>query len=96
LLQGLALEEFHDQIRVAVACCSNVVQRADVWMRESGDGLGFSLEPVSELLVVGDPGREDFDRDRPIEAGVARSVHLAHSAFAQLCEDLVGTESLTD
>ena len=84
LLHRLALQEFHDQKRVAVACCSNVVQRADVRMRERGDGLGLSLEAVSELRVVGDPGGEDFDRDRPIETGVARPVDLAHPASPDL------------
>ena len=93
LLHGLALQEFHDQEGVTVAGFSNVVQRADVRMRERGDGLGFSLEPVAELRVIGDLGGEDLDRDRAIEAGVARLVDLAHPAGTERSQDFVRTEA---
>ena len=78
---------------MTVACFSHVVQRADVRMRERGDGLGFSLEPVAELRVVGDPGGEDLDRDRAIEAGVARPVDLAHPARTERGHDFVRTKA---
>jgi hypothetical protein len=48
LLQRLALQEFHDQEGVTIDF-SNVVQRADVRMRERCDCPGFSLEPVTKM-----------------------------------------------
>ena len=76
-----------------VAGLSNVVQRANVWMRERSDSLGFSLEPVTELRVIGDQRRENLDRDGAIEADVARLVHLAHAAGTERSEDFVRTEA---
>ena len=93
LLQGLPLQKLHDQEGVPVAGLSNVVQRANVWMRERSDSLGFSLEPVTELRVIGDQRRENLDRDGAIEADVARLVDLAHAAGTERSEDFVRTEA---
>jgi hypothetical protein len=41
-------------------------------------------------LRVGDPIRgQDFDRHLAVEPGIARAIHLAHTARAQWGEDLV-------
>jgi len=60
---------------------------------EAGHRFRLALEP-GPPLVVGGGGREDRDGDGAIEAGVARLADLAHSAFAQLREDLIRAEAI--
>src|ERR1019366_1673591 len=69
-----------------------VVDGQDVGMVEHPGRSRFLLEPPQRLDIPGEIAREDFDRDVAAEAGILRSVHLAHSARADGREDLVRTE----
>ena len=80
--------------RNAVPSCSpDVVQRADVRMSELRDGARFAVEPFAELRIGGERVGQDLDRDRAVEARVARFVHLAHATGAKQRQDFVGAES---
>ena len=46
---------------VHVPFAANVVQRADMGMREGRDHAGFAVEPVAKLLVALERRREPFD-----------------------------------
>ncbi len=52
VLQGLTVQEFHDD-ESAAALFADVVNRADIGMIECGAGLGFALETLEGLRVVG-------------------------------------------
>jgi hypothetical protein len=93
--EGFALEVLHHQV-VEVVLAPNVVERADVRVRELGDGAGFALEAGADLGIRGEVGGEDLDGDRAAEAGIARLVDLAHSAFAQLLHDSIRPKRLAD
>jgi len=67
-----------------------VVHGKDVGMAECGDGLGLLLKTAKALGVAGERGREDFDGDVAIEAGVAGSVDLTHASCSKRCEDFIG------
>jgi hypothetical protein len=54
-------------------------------MAESG-GSGFPFEAFGEAL------RGDFDSHVAMEAGIARAEDLAHAAFADGCQDFVGSQ----
>ena len=69
------------------------VDRADVRMVERGQKLGFPLEPRQPLGVLGDRLGKDFDREVPVQLGVARSVDLPHPSGAEGRENLVGSEA---
>ena len=86
--QRLAFEELEDEEAVA-----DVEQRADVRVRELRDCPGFAVEPLPELGIGGERGRQDLDRHRAIEPRVTGSVDLAHSARAERRGELVGTET---
>jgi hypothetical protein len=62
---------------------------------ERGDHPGLALEALQELLVLGERGGEDLDRDVPAEPGVARAPDFAHSAGAERRCDLVRSQALT-
>ena len=65
---------------------ADVEQGADVRMVQSGDGAGFALEAVGELL------RGDFDGDVASQPRIAGFPHFAHAAFADGGDDFVGAE----
>ena len=57
-------------------------------MIERGDGAGFAFKAVGELL------RRDFDGDVAIEPRIAGLPYLAHAAFAEGRDDLIGAEAV--
>ena len=92
MLQRLAFDDLHHDEGVAFVV-ANVVERADVGMVEPRDGPGLAFETLTRGLILSDVWREDFDGDRPSEAGVRGSVHLAHSTGANGADDFIRTES---
>ena len=79
--QVRTLDILHDQI-----VRSDVVQMADVGVVERGNRAGFAGKALGELRIG------HFDRDIPIQPGVMRAVHLAHSTRANGREDFVRAE----
>jgi hypothetical protein len=79
--EGGAFHQLHDEVVRAY-----LEEGADVGVVEGGDAAGFALEVLGELLGG------DFDGDDAVEAGVARALHLSHSARAKGRDDLVGSE----
>ena len=55
--------------------------------------LGFAVEAIAELRIVGELGGKDFDGDDAIEARVARLVDLAHTAGSDGGDDFIRAES---
>src|SRR4029453_7022865 len=92
VVQRLALEILEHEV-VGSVLVSDVVQDADVGMVQAGDGPGFALEALAQVLIVGQVLGEDLDRDRAGETGVLRAVYLAHAPGPQWSEDLVGAET---
>ena len=74
---------------------TDIVQRADVWMVQRGDGAGLALEAFSQCGVIADMRWEDFDRDGSIEAGILRLVDFTHSACTQRGLDFIRSEAST-
>ena len=61
-------------------------------MLEAAGDLRFLPEARGEGGVVEELGRQDLQRDVPLERGVARPIDGRHPAAAQGAEDAVGTE----
>jgi hypothetical protein len=51
---------------------------------------------VAALGIAGLAGREDLDGDKAIEPRILSLVDLAHSAGAELLDDLIMKDSLAD
>ena len=68
---------------------ADVVQGADVRMRQLRDRARFAVEAFTELRVSPQGLGEDLDRDRAIQPRVARFLDLAHPARAEQRENLV-------
>ena len=89
--QRLALEVLHDEV-LGLALAVDVVERADVRMRDLRDRLGLALEPLAQLRVRREVRRQDLDGDRALEPRVPRLVNLPHPAGPDGRKDLVRTE----
>ena len=101
-LERLTLEELHDEEpercgigRLGMRRLPDVVERADRRMRERRDDFGFALEALAELHVGADSGRQDLDRDNPIEPDIECPVDFTHPAGAAERLNLVVPEPRT-
>ena len=92
LRQRLPLEVLHHQVLDAVLI-ADVVERADVRMRQLRDRLCLPLKALPDLGGRGQVRGQDLDRDRSIEPRVPRLPHLPHAAGSKRGENLVGTEA---
>ena len=71
----------------------DVVERADVRMRELRDRFRLALEALADLGRRRHVRRQHFHRDRPLQPRVLRLVDLSHPAGAERRQDLVGTQA---
>src|SRR6202030_715632 len=90
--ERFAFEEFHDQ-EVHAGLRADVIEMANVGMRNRGKRAGFAFESALEFGVAGKMRGQDFDGDAAIEAGVTRTVDFAHAARADGSDDFVRAES---
>ena len=75
------------------SACLEAVNGRDVRMVQRGEDFRFTLKAGDSLRVCGERLRQDLDGDIAIELRVARSVHLAHAAFADVRGDFVNAEA---
>ena len=68
----------------------------DVGVIEGGNHLRFTLETGETIPIGGEVLGQHLDRDVAIKRGVARPVHLSHTARPERSEDLVMSECLAD
>ena len=62
-------------------------------MIQRGKGLRFTLEAREPIGVVCEGIGQDLDRDVSVQLRIARAIHLAHPAFADLGGHFVRAES---
>ena len=65
---------------------TNVIERADVGMIQRGHGAGFLFKARAELF------RGSLDGNDAVQTRVASAINLAHPAFADEFENLVGSQ----
>ena len=63
-------------------------------MIERGQELGFTLESSDTIGIGGDRRRQNLQRDVTLQPGIARAIHFAHSAFAQLRDNRIRPDAL--
>ena len=95
LIQGMALDQLHDERRLARRLLYAMDVR-DVGMIERRQDVRLALEPGTALGIAMKGVGKDLDRDVAMQPGVACAIDLTHSAFAQLGEDPVRTDILAD
>ena len=58
-------------------------------MVQGSEDRGLALETGEPLRILRQPPRQHLERDVAMESGVAGAIHLAHSAFAELGDDVI-------
>jgi hypothetical protein len=91
--KGFSFEVFHDK-EIHAVLVADIVERANMLMIESCDGLRFTFEPLSQFRA-GCMFGKNLDGNRSIQPRVSRPVHFSHSPRADLREDFMGTEQLS-
>jgi hypothetical protein len=90
-LERLALEEFHhDEVDVVLA--SDIVQGADVLVRQRRDGPRLALEAETTARIGHGRRRQDLHRHPPPETRVDGFEDLAHSAGTDAPDDFIRTK----
>ncbi len=74
-----AVDVAHDEIDQPLTLADRV-DRDDVWMGESGGGLGLASEALADFLLERQFRREDLDGDAPLQPVVGCAVDYAHAA----------------
>src|SRR5215471_19998082 len=95
LCQGFTFEILHDEV-IRVVLATDVMECADVRMREGCNRFGFALEPTSAMSVGGQVCRQYLQCHDALKARVAGLVDLAHAAGTEKTVDLVRPKTCTD
>jgi hypothetical protein len=93
--ESLPVHQLHGQETNALDFFHGV-NRDDVWVPKSGNGLGFLVESLSALGIRGSIPRQHLESHFPVELCVQRPVHRTHAALAEQVCDLVMGEGLAD
>ena len=95
LRQGFAVDQLHDEKpRIAAVDLGgpDIVECADMWMRQPRDGPSLALEAFAAAGLIGEIAGEHLDGDFTIEPCVSRAIDLAHAAGAEQPENLERAE----
>ena len=88
LLQGLTLEQLHDDEGPAIGRLSNIVDRADIGMLQGCHRLRFAPEPLASLSRIGGVRRQHLDG--LAHRGAADAVDVA--PFGLVGQQIAGRE----
>src|SRR6266542_5197517 len=89
--QRLAVDEFHRDEVLSLKFI-NLINVSDVRMIKRGSRFRLTNEPLHAITVRSKIGRKNLQGYFPVEFRIVPFVHLAHSALANFCADLVTAE----
>ena len=91
--EGVALDILHDE-EDRRTVLTDVVQCADIRMRDACDDASFVAEPFDPGTWRGHQfARQNLEGDSPLEPRIAGTVDFAHSPGAEWCQDLERAET---
>ncbi len=94
-IERLAVEQLHGEIELSPVLIE-AVDRADVRMVQRRGGARLAAETFDRFIARRIAGRQHLQCDLAPQLRVLGAVHNPHSASAQLVEDLVVPEGLTN
>src|SRR5262249_36032929 len=95
VFQSFAIEVFHGDEGFA-SILTNVVDRTDVRMIQSGSGLGLTPKSLQTLAVVGYVLGQELQSKKAAEASVFRLIDHPHAAAPKPFDDAVVRNRLAD
>src|ERR1700688_1349707 len=95
VLQGLALEKLHCDVRLLVAL-ADFVNRANVGMVEGGSGTRFTAEALQCQRVLRHLIGQEFQSDKAAKIGVLGLVNYTHAAATELLHNAIVRDCLAE
>ena len=92
LVEALPVDEFQHQELTGV-CFVQTVDRANVWMVERGQRLGFPFKTGQTIRIVAQRLRQHLDGHVAAQFQIAGPIHLPHAPAADQREDFVSAEA---
>ena len=92
LAERFSFQQFSNGVRYAVIA-TKIMDTQNIGMRQGRNGFRFALKSRQGLRIVGQPLRQHFYRNLPVERGVDRPIDLAHPSGAKEGDDLVRSEA---
>ena len=89
--QRVTFEVFHDEV-VDLVMTPDVVESADVRVRQRSNRPRFAGEPGAHLLIECEARREDFDCHQAIETGIRGAEDFSHAAGTERAFNAVRAE----
>jgi hypothetical protein len=74
---------------------ADIVEDANVGVRQRGDCLRLTLEAPTVIRIRSGVGQKNLDCDDAVQTRVASLVHLAHTTGTDEGDDFVRTETRT-
>ena len=93
--QRLAFEQLHGDKALSILL-SNVINGANVWMVQGGGSFSFALESSDGLGIAGKLIGQELQGNEAVKPRVLGFVDDTHTAAAQLLDDAVVQDGLTD
>src|SRR5688572_16717432 len=93
LVDRLAIDVLHDEVRDAFAGGPTVEQTRDIWVREAGKDLPFVAETLKHRISV-HAALDHLDRDAHLElrVGALPEIDGTHPSAAKLADDAKGAD----
>src|SRR6202030_1319141 len=95
VLQGLALEKLHRDVRLLVAL-ADFVNRANVGMVEGGSGTRFTAEALQCQRGLRHRIGQEFQSDETAKIGILGLVNHPHAAATELLHNAIVRDYLAD
>jgi hypothetical protein len=95
MLQRESIQKFHGDKAFAVVL-TNLVDGANIGMVEGRGSAGFTAKTFQRLWVLRDIFGKKLERNKPTERSVFGLVDHTHPATAELLDDQVVRNGLTD
>ncbi len=97
LVDGCAVDQFHDQIGHSIVGGATIEQAGDVGMVETGQDLALVAEALQDELVV-EAATHQLDGNLMLELAIDAdgAVDLSHAAAADFLKDVVGADPAAD
>ena len=94
----VALNQLHDERRGPGSArrALDPIDLRNVGMVQGGQRLGLACKARDALGIAGHGLGKRLDGDVPVQLRIARAIHLTHAAFAELADDFVGSNLLSD
>ncbi len=95
VLQGIAIQKLHDDEPLPLMA-GNLMDGADVGMVQGRSGPGFAAKALQRLGIVGHFVGQKLQSHEAAKHEVFGLVHHAHAPAAQLFQDAIVRDGLTD